>query len=172
MSQSSPTFPLCHVGCLCWVPGPLGTSVLCSDPFLSTSLCQQYFVCLCPPWGPLIPITTPPETVLVPHGTLGALQCSLYLSFRQNPSSGLLCAPDLSYLVHCLLRRLHSVAHPLRTSVHCGDTLSFALCPRAAFYLSFTLSTPLLPSSCLPRPFSFPTALSWLCSTLCALLPP
>ena len=93
--------------------------------------------------------------------------------FRQIPSSGLLCAPELSYLVRCHLGCLHSVAHPLRTSVHCWDTFfSFALCPRAAFYLSFTLSTPLLPSSCLPRPPSCPTALSWLCSALCALLPP
>ena len=76
--------PLCHVRCLHSVPGPLRTSVLCSDPLLSTSLCQQYFVCLCPPWGPLIPITTPPETVLVPHGTLGALQPFLYLSYSDR----------------------------------------------------------------------------------------
>ena len=30
----------------------------------------------------------------------------------------------------------------------------------------------LLPSPCLPRPSSCSTALSWLCSALCALLPP
>ena len=76
--------PLCHVGCLHSVPGPLRTSVLCSDPLPSTSLCQQSVVCLyvhVPPTlrSPLVPITTLPETVLVPHGTFGALLPSLYL---------------------------------------------------------------------------------------------
>ena len=32
--------PLCHVRCLHSVPGPLRTSVLCSDPLPSASLCQ------------------------------------------------------------------------------------------------------------------------------------
>ena len=87
------------------------------------------------------------------------LCCPLCILFRQNPSLCLLCAPELSYLVRCHLGCLHSVAHPLRTSVHCGDTFfSFALCPRA-FYLSFTLSTLLIPSSRLLRPSSCPTAL-------------
>ena len=39
-----------------------------------------------------------------------ALFVSLLL--RQNPSSALLCAPELSYLIHCHLGCLHSVAHP------------------------------------------------------------
>ena len=69
-----------------------------------------------------------------------ALFVSLLL--RQNPSSGSLWAPELSYLIHCHLGCLHSVAHPLRTSVRCWDTvLSFALCPRTFFCLSCTLST-------------------------------
>ena len=50
----------------------------------STSLCQQSVVCLyvhVPPTlrSPLVPITTLPETVLVPHGTFGALLPPLYL---------------------------------------------------------------------------------------------
>jgi len=53
--------------------------------------------------------------------------------FRQNPSSGCLCTPELSYLIRCHLGCLYLGARPPRTSVHCWNTLrSFASCPLAA----------------------------------------
>ena len=48
---------------------------------LCLSLCPRSPL---PPGAPLVPITTPPETVLVPHGTLPALQPSLCLSYSDR----------------------------------------------------------------------------------------
>jgi len=53
--------------------------------------------------------------------------------FRQNPSSGCPCTPELSYLIWCHLGCLHLGARPPRMSVCCRNTLqSFASCPLAA----------------------------------------
>ena len=71
-----------------------------------------------------------------PHAPRHPLSsATLFVSprFRQNPSSGCPCAPELSYLICCHLGCLHSGARPPRTSVHCWNMLrSFASCPLAA----------------------------------------
>jgi len=76
--------PRIHLHCLqlCRMPlfGPrsLRTSVLRLDPFPSSYLCQWSPVWMCVRI-PLAPVTTLPETVHVPLGTLWGLPPSLYL---------------------------------------------------------------------------------------------
>ena len=61
---------------------------------LCLSLCPRSPL---PPGAPLVPITTPPETVLVPHGTLPALQPSLYLSYSDRTLPQACSVPQSSF---------------------------------------------------------------------------
>ena len=170
------------VGCLCLpcqIPlfGPLRTSLLCSDPLPRTSLCQQCFVCLFvhvspAPRSPLVPVMMPPETVLVLHGTLRALQPSLCLSLiRTEPLLRLSLCPtaplpySLPFRTSPFSRSSpEDIAGTPSWVLHCVPELP-----------SVSLSCSRHPSSAVtvpPEAVLVPRSPLWLCSAICTLLAP
>ena len=124
-----------HIGCL-WLSDPLRTSILRSGSlpeFLIVSVIPRLDACsrsshFCHNASQNSPRAT--------RHLLSSAALFVSLQFRQNPYSGFPCAPELSYLIHCHLGCLHSVARPPGTSVCCWITLwSFASYLRAAFCL-------------------------------------
>lgn len=133
-SSSEQSFcPLLHLTCLQWVSVSLMTSVLCSNPLLSTFVLSTLLLSLWPHQHPSMSVTMLPVSILVFHGHLLVLQQALYLSYSETtlPQAFILPQSTLTFPSPppC---QMPSVPGPLRISVLCSDPfLSTSLCQQS-----------------------------------------